>query len=92
SKLPNVLYATIGDKRTSGERTGETAAVAYVLEKADMPSVHRLPRMIHVPGKEGNKTRALRTDVVALPSMPRAFGVRSGHIIQGFDGDIGVCS
>lgn len=89
--IANVLYATMGEKRVAGERTGEPAAIAYVLNKGHVAGSQRVPRAITLPAQGGNRSRIVKTDVVELSSAPRAFGVRTGHIIQGFDGDIGVC-
>lgn len=87
----NVLYATIGEKRVAHQRTGEPAIIAYVLEKGNFTRGERVPKSFRVPMPEGAKSRIVVTDVVEVPSQPTAFGVRSGHILQGFDGDIGVC-
>ncbi|MDP2804192.1 MAG: hypothetical protein Q8O26_20155, partial [Phreatobacter sp.] len=89
--IANVLYASIGEKRVAGNRTGEPAIIAYVLNKGDTTGSRQVPRSMTIPNDEGAKSLTLKTDVVELASAPRAFGVRTGHIIQGFDGDIGVC-
>jgi hypothetical protein len=89
--LSNVLYATIGEKRVAHQRTGEPAIVAYVLEKGNFARESRVPKSIRIAMPEGARSRIVASDVVEVPSPPRAFGVRTGHILQGFDGDIGVC-
>jgi hypothetical protein len=89
--IANVLYAAIGEKRVALKRTDEPAIIAYVLDKGDVGRTNTVPKSIRVPMPEGAKSRLIKSDVVELPSTPEAFGVRTGHIIQGFDGDIGVC-
>lgn len=84
-----VAYATIGEKRVAGTRVRRRALVVYVRKKKDVPTADRVPRAFRV--SFGGRSSVLLTDVVELPDVPRAFGLRSGHLLRARDGDHGVC-
>lgn len=88
---PNISHFTIGEKRKGGSRTSEKSIIAYVSRKVRALAEDRcLPDSITCYRKNGSLAGTVNTDVVELKGSGTAFGIRSGHIIRGFDGDLGV--
>jgi hypothetical protein len=84
-----VAYATIGEKRIAGIRARRRAIVVYVRKKEEVPAGRTIPSSYTV--SLGGRSSKLLTDVIELPDVPRAFGLRSGHLLRARDGDHGVC-
>lgn len=89
-RKPNVAYVTIGEKRVGGARNGKRALIVYVRKKEVVAPKHRIPKRKKVLLSSGKST-LLPTDVVELDNVPRAFGLRSGHVVRAEDGDLGIC-
>jgi hypothetical protein len=93
SALPNVLYLTIGEKRTKGQRTGERSIVAYVGRKVEeLEPSQMVPKVIHCTDKRGGAVGSVQTDVISLENTPKTFGIRAGQLLRGFDDDQGICA
>jgi hypothetical protein len=89
AKYRNVSFVTIGAKRIKGRRTPKRAFVVYVSKKGDVSRPDRIPSSAILNRGKLKGTR-LPTDVVELPSVPQAFGIRSGDIVFAGDGDFGT--
>lgn len=87
---PNVAYVTVGDRRVQGHRTGEISLVAYVTRKGGVSDRESVPPSFSVRLADGSAV-TIPTDVVELPGVPQALGMRAGHVIRAADRDLGVC-
>lgn len=79
---PNVRYMTVGYKAKDGKRSSEKALKFYVGRKRDVPLGDALPERLGGLSLDGGSGVSVPTDVVELAGVPRAFGLRSGHIIR----------
>lgn len=93
SSLPHISHLSIGEKLRQGKRTGERSIIAYVSDKKrEIESEHCFPTHINCYKKNGDFSGIVQSDVQQVTSKAAVFGLRAGHIIRGFDGDLGVCA
>lgn len=88
---PNVRYMTVGYKVSDGIRQSQKALKIYVTRKHDVARSQVVPENVRA-SSVGALGQFIPTDVIELGGVPRAFGLRSGHIIRAFNGDRGVCA
>jgi hypothetical protein len=82
---PNVVFVTLGEKRTKGHRTGRQALIAYVRQKLDVSKADQVPKRQTIR-KAGSRRASLPTDVVPLLGEPRLLsGVQAGDLILSGD-------
>lgn len=90
-RLPNLSHVTLGEKVRKGVPTGERAVVAYVSKKKErLEEDEKFPSSFSCQKVNGDFVGDIQTDVQEIAGEIRAFGLRSGHVIRGFDGDHGV--